>query len=275
MTGYLDRLVARGTGQAPSGLTPRRRSRYEDGSGVADGFRVEEAERVTPPVLGSGPPAATQRAVADQGLTDQASPADPTTRAAGPDRVDAPSPAHAVPDDFPPGQRAPAGPPLAAVEQTTSIQVPGEATTSLDAAPAQAVHAERAASPSTAPRTTASVALAAAAPGSSHAVPHTDIGPSPATIRLASTSDDTTRVDGGDVDPPAAWPLTASARPLRGGRRQAAEPGATEPVVVEVTIGRVEIRAVPEPAPVAARTSSAPPLSDYLRDRAHTNGGRR
>jgi hypothetical protein len=273
VTGYLDRLVARASGQSPSGLTPRRRSRYEDAAAGGDGFQVVEGERAAPRSLApESTPAASMPAA--EVHDEVASPSEAPRRAADDARVEAAPRSDRPPDDLRHDQGAVIEVAAARGEQG-AVVTPIAVTASAEPAPTPPARVAPDSAPASAPRAAGTVTTSAVAAATTTTARRDDVPAASATTRLSSTSGEAAPDDRDADEAPTAWPITSSARAGRGARRQPATAPATEPVVVEVTIGRVEIRAVPEPAPAAAPTSSAPPLSDYLRDRARATGGRR
>jgi hypothetical protein len=272
VTGYLDRLVARAAGRAPSGLTPRRRSRYEDAGAGNDGFLVVDAESAaapSPPTVATREPSSVPTGAPPD---ERAAPATPPTRPEAAGRGDTgearPNRAH---DDG----RSDSG---ATIDTTTAgAQVVAAdvatAPVSVDVASARrGAPAAPAEAPSPSLREEGARAPTAVAEAGT-VVQRAAVPDGVATTRLRSAPAESGAPEVTDADDaPAAWPLATSTRST-GPRRHGPTPATSEPVVVEVTIGRVEIRAIPDPAPAAApRTSSAPPLGDYLRERAGAKG---
>ena len=234
---------------------------------------MDEAERVAPPPLTQvalrepAPPAA------EMTLDEGASPAE-SPPGATPDR---PGEAVAARSGQAPHEtrpdRGPAIEPPPAADRPV-IAPAAVAAASVDATPTEAtrIAPEEAPSPRVGARGVTSTSVAEAPPVALRA----GVSEGVATTRLASTPPDAAAGEVADADEAAAvWPLATSSRQMRSTRRHGPAAPPSEPVVVEVTIGRVEIRAVPDPAPAVQRTSAAPPLSDYLRDRARTDGVRR
>jgi hypothetical protein len=279
VTGYLDRLVARAAGQSPSGLTPRRRSRYEDAIAGGDGFQVVDAERVDAERVArrsaapGGVPGLSSLARGVERV-ERASPAESPRRAAPNSPGDASvARSDRAPDDLRRDTR-PAIEPAAGEDQPVAAGTVA-APAPVHDAPANPVHVAPGEGALPSPLEAGGVTPTASA----HPVPLVHRAGVPdhvATTRDATSSREPGSLEGADaVEAPAVWPLTTSDRPARGTRRGGPTAATKEPVVVEVTIGRVEIRAAPELAPAVTTTSSAPPLADYLRDRARATGGER
>jgi hypothetical protein len=266
VTGYLDRLVARAAGGV-GGLAPRRRSRFE---ATPDGpLSVEPVEPVEPTAAAGTVPSPGVMAVgavaSDPHRPPGTLPSTVVPSAATTDRGDAPKRSsrmvvRAVPS-------IPAGEARSAPPAPTPRLASGPPATLVASSLAQApLPAERRPAAAGPPRQPDGANVRDIAPvayrrthGSEKSAGSTIVAPS-AVQDLAAT--EALERDG---HPPGRVASPGVQRsPLRTAPARA---DLAEPVLVEVTIGRVEIRAVQEPGPTTALSSSAPSLSDYLRDR--------
>ena len=265
VSGYLDRLVDRSRGIAVGGLAPRRLSRFE-GSAVAALAESDTSAEVagSPPATGAkqerrGPLSATLEGVPSR------VPRLPTT-----DSALASTPLEIEPE---PGSRTTSSrrQPVAHRSPSTSVtatgikQKRGEEDDSPDGGmwtDRQSGRSDRRKQPDLEPD---HMGIAGARPPEQptlqrHLRPGQD-----------TQSDWTERSDRPDSIEAADWDgRVAGHRPSRQFRKVADtdDRDARATPVIEVTIGRVDIRAVSDtPSPKRATSIAAPPLADYLRSR--------
>jgi len=240
-------LLARATGQSPSGLRPRLAARYEGRAVAGEGFQEVAREQVVlqPISPGAEPPPATPQASLSGRV--EAGPAQPSSASRNEARP--PAPDTLVPD-------------RPAVEQATPIPRPPPPEAS---APSPLL-----------PRDTTGPASppAPSAEGRRPVAEERGIGAPPAPLLSPEGRVERIVERFGETAP--AEPPSFVERPHspRRGQPQAVEPATPEPPEIVISIGRIDLRAPPaaaKPAPARRPQPTMTDLGDYLRSK----GGKR
>jgi hypothetical protein len=251
-------MVARASGRARPGLRPRPVARFEPGDAIAttiEGWDAEGIERPGPPRVRSGPPPRPGSGRLEAGAVDRTPVV--TALADGSAAGLTAETESAPPASVEPSDEAPAHGVRVAAEITVAPDA-ASATTAVDPAP------------------DAATVTARPVPARPDRVSARRIAGTVAAAAEVETVTESATAKAGAPAPDLGheWRRNgaAPARSRIGSTLGERPPRNEAPTVIEVTIGRLDLRTVPAPTPVPARrreTAEPPlPLAEYLRQRS-------